>query len=294
MPEAELQLNEDQLLQYRKDNGFWRRFKRNKVAIFALALLVTILVAVIFAGYLTPYDNYQLDLNATFLFPGEQGHILGTDDVGRDLLTRILHGGRVSLTVALSSLLLGMSLGTLLGTAAGYMGKVSDNLIMRLMDGLAAFPTILLSLLLMTVLGPGIANLVIAMAVGNIPKFARLSRSLVCTEAQQDYILAERSLGASRGRIMFQHIWPNIFPTILAYGALHIGSAIIAEASLSFLGLGVAIPTASWGNILKSGKTVIETYPHISVFSGLAIVITAISFNLIGNGIRDALDKKLQ
>ena len=165
---------------------------------------------------------------------------------------------------------------------------------MRTMDGMSAFPTILLSPLLMTVLGPGIPNLIIAMAVGNIPKFARMSRSLVCAEAQQDYIIAERSLGASRFRIMFHHILPNIFPTILVYGTLHIGNAIIAEASLSFLGLGVATPTASWGNILKSGKTVIETNPHISVFSGLAIVITAISFNLIGNGVRDAMDNKLQ
>lgn len=293
MREAPLQLSEEQLLQYRREKRFWRRFQQNKLAVFALIVLLALFLATIFANQLTPYDNYRLDLTATYLRPGEQGHILGTDEVGRDLLTRILHGGRVSLAAALASLLIGLSLGTLLGMTAGFMGRVPDTLIMRTMDGMSAFPTILLALLLMTVLGPGIPNLIAALAVGNVPKFARVSRSLVHGEVGQDYLIAEQSLGASKFRIMFLHILPNIFPTILVYGTLHMGNAIIAEASLSFLGLGVATPATSWGNILKSGKTVIETQPHISIFSGLAIVIAAISFNLIGNGVRNAMDNKL-
>lgn len=291
---SEIELSEDLIIQHRKDNSFWKRFRRNKVAVAALVILCMVVFSVVFAGSLTPYDNYKLDLRSSYLEPGEDGHILGTDDVGRDLLTRILHGGRVSLTVAIVSLAIGMSIGTFLGMTAGYMGGFFDDLIMRIMDGMSAFPTILLSLLLMTVLGPGIPNLIIAMAIGSIPRFSRMSRSLVSTEVKQDYILAEQSMGASQLRIILHHILPNIFPTILIYGTLNIGNAIIAEASLSFLGLGVATPTASWGNVLESGKTVIETHPHVSVFAGLAIVITALCFNMIGNGIRDAVDNKLQ
>ncbi len=294
MSVMDAQLSEERIIQYRKENRFWNRYKRNKAAVAALAVLLIIILSVIFADILTPYDNYKLDLTHVYLKPGEQNHILGTDEVGRDLLTRILNGGRVSLTVALISLIMGMTLGTILGMIAGYMGGFFDNLIMRIMDGMSAFPTILLSLLLMTVFGAGIVNMIIAMTIGSIPRFARISRGLISTEVKQDYVISEQSLGASRYQIIFHHILPNIFSTILVYGTLNIGNAIISEASLSFLGLGVPLPTASWGNILQAGKTVIETQPHISVFSGLMIVITVMCFNLIGNGVRDALDHKMK
>ena len=291
---TDIELSDDLIRQHRKDNSFWKRYKRNRLAVVALAVLTVICLAVVFADVLTPYDNYKLDLTSSYLNPGEKNHILGTDDVGRDLLTRILHGGRISLAVALSSLTISMSVGTLLGMVAGYTGRTVDSLIMRVMDGMSAFPTILLALMLMTVLGSGIPNLIIAIAIGGTPRFARMSRSLVSTEVKQDYILAEQSMGASKLRILLYHILPNIFPTILVYGTLNVGNAIIAEASLSFLGVGVATPTASWGNVLASGRTVIETHPHICLFAGLTIVITVLSFNMIGNGIRDAADNKLQ
>ena len=278
----------------RKANSAWRKFIRNKSAVVGLIIVVIMLCIGIFAPLIAPFDPNSTSVLEAYLGPGENGHIFGTDDLGRDLFSRIVYGARMSIVVAIGSTILGGVIGIILGLISGFMGGIVDSVIMRVMDGLFAFPFILLSLLLVTILGSGAFNVILAIGVGNVPRFARVVRSKVIVAKNEEFCNVERVLGASNLRLMVMHILPSTVSEVVVYATLCIGSSIIAEAGLSFLGLGILIPTPSWGNILRGGQTCLAIAPHIATISGLFIFIAVIGFNLLGDGIRDVLDPKMK
>lgn len=278
----------------RTANNAWHKFSRNKSALVGLVIVGLMLFIGILAPVVSPYDPNALDVTATYLPPLSEGHLLGTDDLGRDLLSRLIYGARMSIVVALGATVLGGAIGILLGLISGYAGGVVDAIIMRVMDGMFAFPFILLSILLVTILGSGVFNVILAIGIGTVPGFARVVRSKVMVTKNEEFCNAERVLGASPLRIMFSHVLPNTVSEVVVYATLNIGSAIISEASLSFLGLGILIPTPSWGNILRGGRGCLTTAPHLALFSGLLIFIAVIGFNLVGDGIRDVMDPKMK
>lgn len=273
----------------------WHRLKRNKLAMVGLFIVVVNILIAIFAPLLTPFDPNKMDYtNAFLLAPGVDGHIFGTDNFGRDLFSRIIYGSRVSLAVGLASIAIGGSIGTFLGLIAAFYGGKLDNLIMRIMDGLFAFPFILLSIALMTVLGTGLHNIIIVVSVVNIPGFTRIVRGTALTVKELDYVDAARALGAKNKRLIFNHILPNCMASLIVYASMSVAGAILSEAALSFLGLGINPPDPSWGGILKAGQEYLQIAPHICIFSGAAILLTVLGFNLFGDGLRDALDPKLK
>lgn len=282
------------ILKERKANNAWHKFCRNPAAVVGLIIVIIMILMGVLAPVLAPYDPNAINPAKAYLPPLSEGHLFGTDDLGRDLLSRILYGARMSIVVAIGATILGGAIGILLGLISGYVGGIVDAVIMRIMDGMFAFPFILLSILLVTILGNGVFNVILAIGIGNVPRFARVVRSKVIVVKNEEYCNAERILGASPLRIMFQHILPNTISEVVVYATLNIGSAIISEASLSFLGLGILIPTASWGNILRGGRTVLTTSPHIATISGLFIFIAVIGFNLMGDGVRDVMDPKMK
>lgn len=273
--------------------GFFRKLANNKLAIVGLAVTILLIIIAVFAPLIATHDPNKIETANSFLASGEGGHLLGTDNYGRDLFSRIIFGARVSLIVSLSAVLIGGVVGTILGLISGYFGGKIDTLIMRVMDGMSAFPFILLAILLMTVLSQGLMNVIIAIGVGNIPDFARIVRAQVLNIKNEEFIEVQRSLGAGDFHILFKHILPNSMAPLIVHGTSSVAGAIISEAALSFLGLGIQPPTPSWGSILKDGQNFLILNPQIATFSGLAILITVLSINILGDGIRDALDPKL-
>ncbi len=289
-----LEYNEELLRKERHANSAWSKLKRNKTAMAGLAVVVVMIFLAVFAPFLTSHDPNAVNPMQPFLKPGVDGHIFGTDEIGRDLFARILYGARVSLIVAFGGTVVAGTIGVLLGLLAGYFGGIVDSIIMRIMDGMLAFPFILMSIILMTVLGSGIFNVILAIGIGNVPSFARVIRGEVYIIKNEEYCNAARVIGVSRPRMLFVHILPNAISPLIVYATLGIAGAIISEAALSFLGLGISAPTASWGSILQGGKDVLNTSPHIAAISGLFILITVLGFNLLGDGIRDVLDPKMK
>lgn len=287
--EASVELNEQ--LEVRP--GFIKKLMSNKLAVVGMVITLLLILVALFAPFLATHQPDKLDTASSFLKPGEIGHILGTDNYGRDLFSRIVYGARVSLFVSLAAVLVGGVIGTLLGLLSGYFGGKVDTLIMRIMDGMSGFPFILLAILLMTVLKQGLRNVIIAIGIGNIPDFARIVRGQVLNVKNEEFIEVQRSLGAGDFHILFRHVLPNSLAPLIVHGTSSIAGAIISEASLSFLGLGIQPPTPSWGSILKDGKDFLILSPHIATFSGLAILITVLGINIFGDGVRDALDPKL-
>lgn len=285
---------EEMIKKERRANNVWNKLRRNKTAMVGLIIVVFMIVIAIFAPLLTSNDPDAISPLNAFLLPGEDGHIFGTDEFGRDLFARILYGARVSMIVALGGTVVAGIIGVLLGLIAGYMGGIVDSIIMRMMDGLLAFPFVLLSIILMTVLGSGIINVIIAIGIGNIPSFARVVRGEVHIVKNEEYCNAGRVIGVSNTRMLFSHILPNTISPIIVYATLNIAGAIISEAALSFLGLGIATPMSSWGSILRQGKDCLNTAPHVATISGLFILVTVLGFNLLGDGIRDVLDPKMK
>ncbi|MDK2823661.1 MAG: peptide/nickel transport system permease protein [Clostridia bacterium] len=277
-----------------KKNKVLKRLKKNKLAMVGMVIVIINVILAIFAPLITPYDPNEMHLEASLLPPGSQGHPLGTDEFGRDLLTRILYGSRVSLIVGVVSIGIGGTIGTLLGLIAGFYGGKIDSFIMRVMDGLFAFPYVLLAIALMTALGAGLHNIIIAVSIINVPGFARIVRGETLVVKEQDYVEAARALGAKNKRLLFWHILPNCMAPLIVYATMGIAGAILSEAALSFLGLGIKPPDPSWGSILKAGQEFLGVAPHISTFSGLAILFTVLGFNLFGDGLRDALDPRLK
>lgn len=285
---------EELLQKERKANTAWSKIKRNKTAMVGLVIISIMILISVFAPLLATHDPNAIDPLNAYKKPFTEGHIFGTDEFGRDLYSRVLYGGRVSLLAALGGMTFAAFFGVLLGLVAGYAGGFIDAVIMRIMDGMLSFPFVLLALILMTVLGQGLFNVIIAIGISNVPYFARVVRGQVLVVKKAEYCNASRVLGAADSRILFLHILPNSLSPIIVYTTLNIAGAIITEATLSFLGMGIATPMASWGSILKQGKDLMRTGPHIATISGLFILLTVLGFNLLGDGVRDVLDPKMK
>ena len=258
-------------------------------------LAAAMIVAAAAAPWLAPRDPTAQTAGAVLKPPGFLGgHVLGTDEYGRDLLSRIIWGTRVSLGVGLASVAMAFAVGVPLGIWAGYQSGAAGTLIMRAMDMLMAFPTLLLALIIVTALGGTLANEILAISVALMPSFVRLARSLSLTIRENEYIVAARSIGAGQLRVMAHHVLPNALYALVVVATLYIATAIRTEAGLAFLGLGVPPPTATWGTILSDGRQFIKCCPWITTFSGLAIMLAVLAFNIMGDALRDLLDPKLR
>ncbi len=271
----------------------WRTFKNNRTALAgALIALLLVLVAV-FAFALAPCDPLEQNVYHRLTAP-ESAHVLGTDQYGRDVLSRILYGIRVSLAVGFFAVLFGMVAGTLIGVVAGYYGKLTEAVLMRTVDVLLAFPTLITGIMVAAILGSGMFKLIIAIGIVFTPRFARLAHGPALAAREMEYVNAARVIGASGLRIMFRHIVPNIMGEIIVAATLWMGTAIMVEASLSFLGLGVSPPTPTLGNMIKNGVDQLTNAPWLALFPGLVVLVTVLSFNMIGDGLRDIADPKLR
>lgn len=266
---------------------------RDRVGLVGLALVVLSLLAAVVGPSVAPYDPAEIHPGARLAAPGAL-YFLGTDELGRDLLTRTLYGTRVSLQVGLVAVTVASALGILIGLLSGYFRGSLDTVFMRAMDILFAFPTILLALFLVAVLGPDLQNLIAAITVVYVPAFARITRGSTLVIGAESYVEAARSIGATHARIMLQHILPNVTAPLVVQYTISLAYAILVEASLSFLGLGVQPPMASLGAMLSTGKPYVEISPWLSLVPGLAIMLTVLGFNLLGDGMRDALDPRLR
>ncbi len=269
-----------------------RRFRRHRLALASLLVLAFLVLGALFPDLVAPYDPYAMDMPSR-LQPPSWAHPFGTDDFGRDIYSRIIYGARISLQVGAVAVGLSASVGILLGLLAGYFGGLVDTLIMRVMDVVFAFPAILLAITIMALLGASTVNVMIAIGIVYIPYFARLVRGTTLALREEDYVLAARAAGASPGRILWRHIFPGTLDTIIVQVTLSLAYAILAEAALSFLGLGTQPPEPSWGSMLSFGRDWIREAPWFSFFPGFAIFVTVLSLNLVGDGLRDALDPRL-
>ncbi|MEH7124052.1 ABC transporter permease [Bacillus sp. JJ1532] len=265
----------------------------NRAALFGGIIIIFYLIMTLFAPFLAPYDPYVIQLENK-LQPPNIEHWMGTDDKGRDILSRILYGSRLSMGVGISSVLFGAIFGITLGLLAGYYGKWVDNIICRVLDVMLAFPGILLALAIISALGPSLINVTIAVGVFSIPLFARIVRGSTMEVKKLEYIEAIRVLGANDAIIIFRHILPNILSPIIVQGTLRLATAILSAAGLSFLGLGAQPPSPEWGTMLSSGRDFLFSAPYMAIFPGLVISILVLGFNLFGDGLRDALDPRMK
>ncbi len=267
----------------------WRRYRRNRTSVVGLALLLVVVLAALLAGAIAPYDPYA-SFPSDALLPPSAKYWLGTDDIGRDIFSRIIFGSRVSLYVGLVSMTIAGFYGVVLGMVSGFYGRLADGIIMRLMDSLQAFPAILLAIFILAVLGPSLQNTVLAIGVIYIPAFARITRANVLSLKQKEYVEAARALGARDLRIMIRTILPNCSSPLIVQASLGFAYAVLVEAALSFLGLGVQPPEPSWGSMLGAGRGLISIAPWFATFPGIAIFLTVLALNFIGDGLREALD----
>lgn len=271
----------------------WKRLLKNKIAMLGLTIISILVLVAIFAPVLAPYEPLKTDVIERLKAPSFS-HWLGTDDLGRDILSRIIYGSRISIQVGVISVSLALVFGVSLGVLAGYYGGWIDSLVMRLIDIMLAFPSILLAIVIMAILGPQLSNAMIAIGFVNLPRFARIVRSSVLSVKEEEYVSAAQSLGASDFRIIMKHVLPNCLAPLTVQSTLSIATAILEAAGLSFLGLGAQPPTPEWGAMLSSGRSAIQIAPWVVAFPGLAIMITVLGFNLFGDGLRDALDPKMK
>jgi peptide/nickel transport system permease protein len=272
---------------------FKRVFFGRAIVVIGCIIILIVIICAIFAPLIAPHDPNKQDLSNRMDSPSMQ-HWLGTDTVGRDTFSRIIYGSRASLTVGVVALLLAVVVGMTAGLTAGYFGGIVHMVIMRLMDALMTVPMILLALTITVVLGGGLSNVIIALGIAMIPAYARLMCAQAQTVKQNDYVLAGKSIGANSWSLMFRHIAPNSFPPLIVMMTMQLGTAILAEAGLSFLGIGISPPTATWGSMVSDGYKYLTTNPLLSFAPGLAIVMVVFSFNIVGDGLRDALDPRLR
>ena len=272
---------------------FWRRFKKQKVALVALIFIIALVLAAILAPVIAPYDPSARDYNAVLQGPSGD-HWAGTDAYGRDIFSRIIWGARISLAVGFLSVTLGALFGVTLGIVSGFYGGWVDSIIMRICDLLLAFPGILLAIAVIAVLGPGITNVIYAVAIFSIPVFARLARGTTLQLKRTVYVDASRAIGVADRVIMLRHILPGTLPNVIVYFSMRIGTSILTAAALSFIGLGAQPPSPEWGAMLADGRTYMGVADHLTLFPGIAIFVTVLGFNLFGDGLRDALDPKLR
>lgn len=271
------------------------RFKKNKMAMFGLVVLIILTLVAVFADFIADYENDAISQNMKIrLQTPSREHIFGTDQYGRDMFARIVFGTRISLFVGVVSIIASLIVGAVIGAVAGYYGGAIDNVIMRIMDVLLAIPQTLLAISIVAALGTGIFNLLLAMSISSVPRFARIVRSSILSIADQEFVEAAKACGTKDARIITKHIIPNAIGPIIVQATLNMASTIIGIAGLSFIGLGIEPPIPEWGSILSEGKTQMRYYPHLVVIPGIAIVFAVMALNLIGDGLRDSLDPRLK
>jgi len=270
-----------------------RRLSQNSSAVIGFVVAAILALMAIFAPLITPYPYAKQDISHARAAPSVQ-HIMGTDELGRDVFSRIVWGGRFSLSVGVLAVLLGTAIGMVFGAFAGYFGGVVDDIVMRLMDVLQSIPGILLAISVSVVLGPGLFNTLLALSVGGIPMSCRLLRASILGIRHQEYLEAATSINASTGRIILKHVIPNSFAPLLVSSTMSIGNVIMMGAMLSFIGLGVQPPAPEWGSMIAGGRSLIRTCPWLVTFPGIFIMLTVLALNLFGDGLRDALDPKLK
>jgi peptide/nickel transport system permease protein len=267
-------------------------FGRPVVIIGTIIILIFIICAAV-PQWLTHYNPVKQTLSQTLLPPSSE-HLLGTDALGRDLFTRIIYGARTAMIIAVSAIAFAVIVGTTLGLVAGYTGGITNSIIMRFIDAMMAFPGILLALTIVSVLGGGVLTVIIALGVQSITGYARVVCAQAMSLRENDYVLAERTLGASKKRIMFLHILPNAIAPLIVMSTIAIGMTILAEAGLSYLGIGITEPTIAWGSLVNVGQRYLLSYPLLSIAPGVAIMLVVFGFNMVGDGLRDALDPRLR
>lgn len=273
---------------------FWRRFRKNKSAVAGLFILILLVGMALFADLIVPYARCVEQVGADRLQGPSAAHFFGTDEFGRDLFARVVHGSRYSLFIGVATSLMALVAGAVLGASAGYFGGMVDNVICRIVDVFMCVPPILLSLAVVAALGTSVKNLIVAITISCIPGNVRLIRSVVLTVAEQDYVEVARSYGASNARIIFRYVLPNAMGPIIVNTTMAISDMILSAAGLSFIGMGIQPPSPEWGALLSAAQTYIFTSPYLLVFPGLFIILSSLSFNLVGDGLTDALDPKLK
>lgn len=298
MEEKNIQINQEteDISMYKKQSQFiqaWHRLRKNKVAILGMIILIILILGAVFADQLAPYGYDDQDVMRRFTFPCRE-FPFGTDNLGRCIYSRILYGARVSLLIGFVATGMGAIGGTVFGALAGYYGSKADNVIMRFCDVIQAIPSLLLAIAVAAALGSGLFNMMLAISIAEIPRYARTVRASILTVKEQEFIEAAHAIGASDARIILKHIFPNCLAPIIVQVTLGVAGSIINAASLSFIGLGVQAPMAEWGSMLSAGRQYIRDYWFVVMFPGLAIMTTILSLNLFGDGLRDALDPKLK
>lgn len=268
-------------------------FRKDRLAILGTAILFLLTLIAALAPYIAPFDPVELNLAERLLSPSAR-HLMGTDSVGRDLLSRVIYGTRVSLMIAIVVVVIEVLVGVLVGTAAGYLGRTVDEVLMRLVDILMAFPSIILALVIVGLLGAAIMNLIIALTCVGWVRYARVVRGSILSVKKETFIESARAIGCGKLRIAFRHILPNIISPVIVLATLNMGTIIISIAGLSFLGLGVQPPIPEWGIMLSEGKPFMESAPHLMIFPGLMIMVTVLAFNFLGDGLRDVLDARIR
>jgi peptide/nickel transport system permease protein len=271
----------------------WRRLLKSKIGIAGLGIIIFLILVAIFAPALAPYDPFKQNIITRYKAPSAE-HLLGTDEMGRDILSRIIYGSRISIQVGLVSVSFALIFGVSFGLLAGYYGGKLDMVIMRFMDIMLAFPSILLAIGIVAILGPQLKNAMLAIGIINVPRFARIVRSSVLSIKESEYISAARALGAGDFRIIFKHLLPNAMAPLIVQTTLSIATAILEAAALSFLGLGAQPPSPEWGAMLSDARASLQRAPWVATFPGLAIIFGVLGFNLLGDGLRDALDPKMK
>lgn len=272
----------------------WRRFLKNKTAVLGLVIFAAIMLAAIFADFIVSYDKGITQNILERLQGPSAAHWFGTDNFGRDIFARVIHGSRNSLLVGIGAVAIGITGGGLLGSIAGFYGGKIDSAIGRIMDTIMSIPLMLLVLSLVTALGNSLINVLLAMMIANIPQYVRIVRAAILSVVGQDYIEAAKACGTSNFKIIIKHVIPNAIGPIIVQATMAVGTMILNAAGISFLGMGIQPPTPEWGSMLNEGKQFMTMYPYIVVFPGIAIGLTALALNLMGDGLRDALDPKLK
>ncbi|MCB6347997.1 ABC transporter permease [[Clostridium] symbiosum] len=273
--------------------GIWRRLKKNKAAMLGLIVIILLIMCSVFAPFIAPYGYDDQLLSRRFIFPCK-AFPFGTDNLGRDILSRVIYGSRISLAVGLVSVSISVVFGTVLGSVAGYYGNVTDNIIMRAIDIVLSIPSILLAISIAAMLGQGLFNLMIAIGVSEIPRYARVVRAQILSVKDQEFVEAARAVGAGDLHIILFHILPNCLAPMIVQATIGVATAILDAAGLSFIGLGIQPPIPDWGGMLSAGRQYIRDYWYIVTFPGLMIMMTIYSLNLFGDGLRDALDPRLK
>jgi peptide/nickel transport system permease protein len=271
----------------------WRRLARNRAAVIGGVIVILFILVALLAPVISPYPPNEGDLTKR-LHPPSRENLLGTDSLGRDLLSRVICGARISLQIQVGSVLIALVIGTLLGMLGGYYGGKLDHLIMRLMDILLAFPGIFLAISIIAVLGPGLANLIVAAGIYSVPQFARIVRGSILSLKEKEFIEAARAAGEYDSSILFRYLLPNSLAPVIVQTTLRMATVLLTASGLSFLGLGVQPPTPEWGAMLSNARAYLITAPHVATVPGLAIMLVVMGFNLFGDGLRDSLDPRLR